>query len=992
MSYKKIKKIKPVAREKKSTFPIVGIGASAGGLAAFAAFFTGMPNDCQQPMAFVLVQHLAPDHKSLLCELIKRYTTMQVYEVIDGMEVQPNCAYIIPPNRDMALVHGSLQLIDPIAPRGKRLPIDFFFRSLAMDQHENAICVVLSGTGSDGSLGVRAIKVEGGMAMSQNPESTEYDGMPCNAIATGLIDFVLPPAEMPQQIISYVAHILGKPPLNPHKVEPTRDTDLTNILALVRSQTTHDFSLYKQKIIISRIQRRMAVLKLDTMSQYDKYIKNSSTEVQTLFQNLLIGVTSFFRDPKAFRSIEHNIIPQLVTNIGPDSQIRIWIPACSTGEEAYTFAMLLIESQEHFNSNFNVHIFATDIDSHAIEIARAGLYPASVVNDISPDRLARFFISKEGGSSYLIHKVIRNMLVFSEQDVIKDPPFSKMDLISCRNLLIYMKPELQKKIIPLFHYALKPEGYLFLGTSETIGEFHDLYEITDPKYKIYQCRENICATQQLALGNFQSSLALSALAIHRPDTPKISFRELTEQTLIRRITPTAVLINRNGDILYQHGRTGMFLELSSGEATINNIIKMAKQDLRREIVTALDKAYSSHQTVIRPNLRVKSNEKDSQVKDSHEKYSQVNLTICPVTEKEDAPQNTTFYLVILDHIPEGEVAENSTDNEIRVSGEEIRDSVIHQLKQNLKVNQEYMQSTHEEMQTSNEELESSNEELQSVNEELQSTNEELETSKEELQSVNEELSTVNTELQSKLTNLSQANNDMNNLISGTGIGTVFVDHSLCIVRFTPKITQIINLISSDIGRPVAHIASNFKGYNSLLQDMQIVLDTLISKEVEVQTLDSSWYIMCIQPYRTLEKVIEGVVLTFVNITKRKQAESDLKETIRDNQIIQRTSLDGYIKYDMCGKLIEINDIGCDLLGYSRSELVKIPLSDIQADSNSAEVTTLLKKIDKASCDHFETKMKQKNGSIINVEVSVSYSGDISQYFIAFIRGISPNEK
>ncbi|MBI5410555.1 MAG: chemotaxis protein CheR, partial [Nitrospirae bacterium] len=451
----------------KSSFPIVGIGASAGGLAAFEAFFSGMPADADPGMAFVLVQHLAPDHNSILTDLVRRYTRMQVFEVEDGMAVRPNCAYIIPPNHDMAFLNGTLQLLAPAAPRGQRLPIDFFFRSLAQDQHERAIGVVLSGTGSDGTQGVRAIKGEGGMVMVQNPESTEYDGMPRNAIATGLVDFELPPAEMPAQIISYVTHAFGKPPrpatAPPHKAESA----LKKIFVLLRVQTGHDFSMYKPSTIHRRIDRRMAVHQIETLNDYVKYLQQNPVEVEALFRDLLIGVTSFFRDPEAFKVLEEQVIPKLFAGKPVGSSVRIWSTGCSTGEEAYSLAILLQERLEMFKQSFNVQIFATDIDSMAIATARTGLYPASIAADISPERLGRFFVAESDGSMYRIHKAIRDMLVFSEHDVVRDPPFSKLDLISCRNLMIYMGGELQKRLLPIFHYALNPGGFMFLGTSET---------------------------------------------------------------------------------------------------------------------------------------------------------------------------------------------------------------------------------------------------------------------------------------------------------------------------------------------------------------------------------------------------------------------------------------------------------------------------------------------------------------------------------------------
>jgi len=604
----KATEVPETAEKPVAGFPIVGIGASAGGLAAFEAFFSGMPADTDgfgrltagPGMAFVLVQHLAPDYKSILTDLIRRYTRMQVFEVEDGMAVRPNCVYIIPPNRDMALLNGTLQLIEPSAPRGHRLPIDFFFRSLAQDQRERAIGIVLSGTATDGTQGVRAIKGEGGMAMAQNPASTEYDGMPRSAIGTGLVDYELPPAEMPAQLIAYVAHAFGRPPRATSPPTPRIESTLKKIFVLLRVQTGHDFSQYKPSTLHRRIARRLAVNQIETVDRYIKYLQTNPAEGEALFRDLLIGVTNFFRDPEAFKALEERVIPKLFANKPAGTVLRVWSPGCSTGEEAYSIAILLQERLEALRQSYKVQVFATDIDSQAIVTARAGLYPASITADISPERLARFFAAEPGGSNYRIHKGIRDLLVFSEQSVIKDPPFSKLDLISCRNLLIYMSGDLQKKIIPLFHYALNPGGTLFLGTSETVGEFGDLFSTLDRKLKLYQRKEDIYSAQRAPLGRFLTPLTAIDVALPRAALlrhgaggqagktahsassgqafpGKLPLRELTEQALLQQVVPAGALVNGQGNILYLHGRTGMYLEPAPGEAGVNNILKMARE-------------------------------------------------------------------------------------------------------------------------------------------------------------------------------------------------------------------------------------------------------------------------------------------------------------------------------------------------------------------------------------------------------------------------------
>ena len=856
-------------------FPVVGIGASAGGLAAFEAFFSGMPVDADPGMAFVLVQHLAPDHKSILSDLIRLSTRMQVFEVEDGMPVQPNCAYIIPPNRDMAFLNGALHLLEPSAPRGRRLPIDFFFRSLAQDQRERAIGIVLSGTGSDGTLGVRAIKGEAGMVMAQTPESTEFDGMPRSAIATGLVDYELPPAEMPAQLIAYATHAFGKLPRLATAPAPSAENALQKIFILLRAQTGHDFSQYKPSTTHRRIERRMAVHQIETIEAYVKYLQQTPAEVEALFRDLLIGVTSFFRDPEAFQVLAAEAIPKLFAGKPAGAVVRVWSAGCSTGEEAYSIAILLQEHMATLKQSYTAQVFATDMDGAAIATARAGLYPASIAADVTPERLSRFFTAEPDGNAYRIHKGIRDMLVFSEQDVIKDPPFSRIDLVSCRNLLIYLGAELQKKLIPLFHYALRPGGMLFLGSSEGVGEFGDLFAVLDRKAKLYQRKEDVHGMRSTALGRLLPPVPAFDAALPR-DAAKAAFpmklplRELTEQTLLQQIASAGVLVNSQGDVLYLHGRTGMFLEPAPGEAGVNNIVKMAREGLRPGLSTALHQAAATKETVRAPGLRVKTNGD----------VILVNLTIRPVTTVAGAAFEVPLYLVILEEappvdavqpaaVPAGPGVDNpAADGDARIAA----------LRQELRIKEEYLQSIREELETSNEELRSSNEEMQSVNEELQSTNEELETSKEELQSVNEELATVNTELLTRVADLSRANNDMNNLLAGTGIGTVFVDFQLRILRFTPAASQIINLILSDVGRPVAHIASNLAGYDSLVADVLAVLDTLVPKEVDVQTTEGRWFRMRILPYRTLDNVIEGAVITFVDITERRLAESALRKS------------------------------------------------------------------------------------------------------------------
>ncbi|MEI6634747.1 MAG: chemotaxis protein CheB [Chlamydiota bacterium] len=974
----------------KAGFPIVGIGASAGGVAAFEAFFSGMPVGSDPGMAFVLVQHLAPDHKSMLADLIRRYTRMQVFEVEDGMVVKPDCAYIIPPNRDMALLNGTLQLMEPSAPRGQRLPIDFFFRSMAHDRRERAICIILSGTGSDGTLGVRAVKGEGGMVMAQNPETAEYDGMPRSAIATGLVDYELPAAEMPSRLIAYVAHAFGKLPRLDISPPPKVENALEKILILLRAQTGHDFSQYKPSTINRRIARRLAINQIDTLDGYIRYLQKTPAEAQALFRDLLIGVTSFFRDPEAFKALEGQVIPKLFAGKPASAVIRVWSLGCSTGEEAYSIAIMLAERQEAMKQSFKVQIFATDIDGRAIGHARIGLYPSNIAADISPERLARFFAAGPDGGTYRIHNGIRDMIVFSEQDVIKNPPFSKIDLISCRNLLIYMNVDLQKKLIPLFYYALSPGGFLFLGASETVGENDDLFSAMDRKWRLYQRKEDIHSARRAALGRFLPPMtaidATFARANGKTAFPvKLPLRALTETALLQQAAPAAALVNGQGDILYLHGRTGLYLEPTPGEAGVSNILKMAREGLRRDLATVLHKAAAGKETVRYPGLRVKTNGE----------FTTVNLTVRPVTAGRDAinveggrPLPPDLYLVILEEAPPEAVPKQDGSGDggrsAPTAGTEDADARVAALEQELRSREEYLKTSSEELETSNEELKSSNEEMQSVNEELHSSNEELETSKEELQSVNEELATVNVELQAKVADLSQANNDMNNLMAGTGVGTVFVDRHMRILRFTPAATEIINLIPGDVGRPMSHIVSNLIGYDRLVPDIQDVLDTLVPKEVEVQTTADKYCTMRIQPYRTLDNVIEGIVITFNDITKMKRAQEALRKAneLLRLAVVVRDAQDAITVQDLDGRILAWNPGAVRMYGWSEAEALAMNVHDRIPEGRRMEELARMHRLGLAEIlAPYLTQRLAKDGTVVEVSlISTALMNEAGQMY------------
>ncbi|MEI6515458.1 MAG: chemotaxis protein CheB [bacterium] len=857
-----------------SGFFIVGIGASAGGLSAFEAFFSSMPPDVEPNMAFVIVQHLAPDHKSLLPELIRRYTRLQVYEVEDNMVIQPNCVYIIPPDCDMVVMNGSLQLLRPAASRLQRLAIDFFFRSLAQDQREHAVGIVLSGMGSDGAQGIRAIKSEGGMVMVQAPASTEYDGMPRSALDTGLVDYELLPAAMMPRLLAYVQHAAMRPDSEMSRLATKGELALKKICGLINTEVGHDFSQYKPSTLNRRIARRMAVHQIANLDEYVSFLNQTPVEVEALFRDLLIGVTSFFRDLQAFDALEVKGLPYAFSGKPAESVFRCWVPACSTGEEAYSLAILLSERQATLKQSLKIQIFATDIDARAIAAARRGFYPASIANDLSPERLAHFFEAEPNGAGYRIQKSLRDMIVFSEQDVIKDPPFSMLDMISCRNLLIYMGTPLQKKLLDTFLYALNPGGLLFLGSSETVGDYIDRFASLDRGARLYKSIKPALSARSQASTRFALPEILPVSAALRQGRKgafpvKSRMRELAEQALMLQVAPAAILVDDTGEVCYLHGRTGMYLEPPPGDIGAMNILKMAREGLRLELTTALLKAKASQELVRCPGLRVKTN--------GH--FATVNLTVRPLAEDPDpartgAPSGSSLYLVILEEAPEAARAHS-----VEVSSEILpgESGQIVALKRELRAKEDHLQGVFEEMETSNEELKSSNEELQSLNEELQSTNEEFETSKEELQSANEELVTINSEQQTKVAELTRMNNDMVNLLAGTNIATLFLDTKLRVMRFTPAITEIINLLPVDEGRFLGHIRNNLDDYSRLVEDAQGVLDTLMPREIEVRSAAQKWYFVRIQPYRTINNVIEGVVIVFFDITSMKQAQGKQRE-------------------------------------------------------------------------------------------------------------------
>jgi two-component system CheB/CheR fusion protein len=833
-------------------FPIVAIGASAGGLEALAQFLGHVPVGCG--MAFVIIQHLDPDHKGMMPELLQRTTLMPVVQAKNRVKVRPDCVYVIPPNADLSILHDSLYLLEPIAPRGLRLPIDFFFRALADDRQEQAIGVILSGMGSDGTLGVRAIKERGGLVLAQDPLTAKFDSMPKSIIDAGLAEIIAAAEKLPQRIIDTL-HLQQPAKMAVSDVESVdQKSAFDKICILLRERTGHDFSFYKKTTVYRRIERRMAIHQLDRIADYVHHLRENPQELDLLFKELLIGVTNFFRDPATWAYLQEKTLPDLLAATPPGTTLRAWVAGCSSGEEAYSLAIIFRELQEQRkpHDRCSLQIFATDLDPDAIEKARRALYPANIAIDVSEARLKRFFV--EDGGSFRVAKEIREMVIFAPQNVLSDPPFTKLDLLTCRNLLIYLGGELQKRLLPLFHYSLNPGGILFLGSAETIGSFTDLFSPIDAKSRLYR---RVGGNHGMAALEFPTRTVPNSPLADQEDTssrPAPNLQSLVEQRLLQQFAPAAVLVNDKGDIIYISGRTGKYLEPAAGKANWN-IHAMAREGLRHDLALALQKALRQGNLVEAKGLSVGTNG-DRQ---------HFDLAVQALTEPPEL--NGMALIVLRDQVSPPDLRD--------IKRGSARGARAAELETGLNSAREEIRTLREEMQTSQEELRSANEELQSTNEELQSTNEELTTSKEEMQSLNEELQTVNAELQSKVDDLSRTNNDMKNLLNSTDIATVFLDGLLRVRRFTTPTTRLIKLIPSDVGRPLSDIVSDLI-YPEMQDDAREVLRSLVFSEKAITTNDGRWFTVKIMPYRTLDNVIDGVVITFMDISRAKILEKELR--------------------------------------------------------------------------------------------------------------------
>jgi len=849
----------------KIRFPIVGIGASAGGLEALELFFENVPKN--SGMAYVVIQHLDPNHVGILPELLQRTTEMKVLRVTEHLKVLPNHVYVIPPNKSMSILNGYLHLFKPVELRGLRLPIDYFFRSLADDQQEKSIGIILSGMGSDGSLGLKAIKEKNGIVLVQDPLSAKFDGMPQSAINAVIVDILAAANELPEKLISFLKYTpsIG----SKTDIDNKSKSNLEKIIILLRTQTGNDFSLYKKNTLFRRVERRMNVHQIDKIAYYVRFLQENPKELDILFKELLIGVTSFFRDSAVWEKLKADVLPELFDELPNGSVVRAWIIACSTGEEAYSLAIVFKEALEKVKNdkNLTLQIFATDIDSDAIEKARKGFFSQNIVADVSPERLSRFFTKEESG--FQINTAVREMVVFAPQNIIKDPPFTKLDLLFCRNLLIYMESELQKKLMLLFHYSLNPGGVMLLGSAENENTQNNQFIPIDEKLKFFKRSVTPVSTELI---DFPSSFRhIGKQTSTEIKTVKITgnIQTLADQFILQHFAPASVLINGEGDILYITGKTGKYLEPAAGKANWN-LYAMAREGLGNELPGAIRKAKLNLEPVKLYNIKIGTN--------GGTQFVNVTLQLI------DKPETIKgAIMIVFSDVPNTP----KTANRKPRKGNQNSTSRELELEIDLQRANKELQSTREEAQTPREELESTNEEMQSTNEELQSTNEELSTSKEEMQSMNEELQTVNAELQSKITDFMVAENDMRNLLNSTNIATLFLDKDLNIRRFTEQLNKLFKLRATDIGRPFTDMVTNLQ-YPEMANHAREVMRTLMFKETDITTNDQQWFTVRIMPYRTYDDRIDGLVITFVDISVAKKLEAELKKAI---ELLKKHNLD-----------------------------------------------------------------------------------------------------
>lgn len=856
---------------------VVGIGASAGGLEAIQSFFTNMPSGSN--LAFVIVQHLSPDHKSLMNELLAKYTQMKILVASDGLMVEENNIYLIPPGKNMTIFHGKLFLTPIEKKKHINLPIDIFFRSLAKDKGKNSIAIILSGTGSDGTLGIRAIKEAGGMVMVQDDQSAKFDGMPRSSIATGIVDYVLPPGKMPEKMLSYIKHpYINKSKDFEEELNETEDA-LLKIIMMIRDHVGVDFSYYKPNTIIRRVEKRMGINQFEEIETYLDFIGNNKDEVEVLYKELLIGVTKFFRDREAYNFLEEKVIPGLFEGKDNNSEIRVWTVGCSTGEEAYSLAILFRQYMDKHKIYPDVKIFATDLDKDSIEFAGVGLYPENIYSDLTQEQVSEYFIKKD---SYLqVNELIRRMVVFATQNITKDPPFSKIDFITCRNLLIYLKPETQKKILQMFYFALKEDGYLFLGSSESIADFPG-FKSMNTKWKIFSYSKGyqppLNENFSMRLTSHKDKFDYKDFQTHRK-TPEAALSDGMIGQLLEKYLPPSVVIDEHYNVVHIVNDVNKLLKLPKGKLSFN-LLKLISNDLAVIINSILRKVKKENREVAFDNVTVEEGRDEKFI---------LNIRANKIS---DSRNKQHFFVISFDEQEDKKEKEQSPEKFDLKS--QYHERMV-EMEKELQFTKENLQATVEELETSNEELQSSNEELIASNEELQSTNEEL-------QSVNEELYTVNAEHQDKIVQLTELNNDMSNLLTSTDIGTIFLDADLCIRKFTPKVQEVAPILEMDIGRPVKHLSVG-SIYPDFIKDIEKVREALKIKEKEIKIKDNYWLVR-ILPYRTSNNAVEGIVITFIGINDLKKSqqtnerERELLYRVLDNSPVAKTMVDknGHITF------------------------------------------------------------------------------------------------
>jgi two-component system CheB/CheR fusion protein len=973
-------------QEKKlnnKKFPVVGIGASAGGLGALEAFFKKIPEN--SGMAFVVIQHLDPNHIGMMPELLQRTTALKVSEAHDLLTVMPDCVYVIPPNKSMSIVNGMLHLFDPVESPGLRLPINIFFRSLAADREEKSIGIILSGMGSDGSLGVKAIKEKNGIVLVQDPVTAQFDSMPLNAINAVLVDGIAAPEDLPAKLIDIFQFMQD---VTEPEIENKDNSSLEKILLLLHEQSGHDFSLYKKSTLFRRIERHKSLHQIEKTQNYVRFLQENPKAVEALFKDLLIGVTSFFRDKAVWEKLKESILPDMINQSPGGHLLRAWIPGCSTGEEAYSLAIIFKETLEKLKKrkNLQLQIFATDIDQDAIESARKGVFSSNIKTDVSQERLSRFFTPD--GDGYRVNTIIREMVVFAPQNVIKDPPFTKIDLLSCRNLLIYMEAELQKKLMALFHYSLNPGGVMILGSAETPGNQVEGFEELDPRLKLYK---RTLTPTPAELIDFPLAFSRTDRISSKTSTASKTIENipvLTNQILLERFAPASVLVNENGNILYITGRTGKYLEPVAGKANWN-INAMAREGLREQLPTAFKKAMQNYEPAYLHNISIGANGE--------------RLLVDVSVQRLKGPDPIKgMILVVFTDMPAKTETLNIKTEKRKPGGRQ------HELEVKLQKSYEDLQSTREEMQSSQEELKSTNEELQSTNEELQSINEELTTSKEEMQSLNEELQMVNLELQSKVSDYAQANSDMKNLLNSTEIATLFLDKELNIRRYTDSVTSVIKLRNADIGRPFTDLVTNLQ-YPEMETHARRVIKTLRTAEATIPTNDERWFHVRIMPYITSDDRIDGLVITFFDISLTKKLEIELKNTnaelltkekalavseVRYRRLFE-SAKDGMLILDAeTGKILDVNPFLMEMLGYSKQEFVEKKIWEIGCLKDIAANHDKFVELQNKEWVRYENlPLETADGHKINVEfISNAYLVSDVKVIQCIIRDITARKK